>query len=138
MVYFWIGVIVVSVVFELITPGLVSIWFTPSALVALILALCNVPEFIQIPVFLVLSILFIIFARPLFNKRCKAHATNIDAIIGERAIVIEKIENIAGAGQVKVRGQFWSARTVDDDCTYEIGDIVTIVAVEGVKLICKK
>ena len=138
MEYVWIGVVILSIGLEFITPGLVSIWFTPGALIAMILAFCGVPEFVQIPVFLVVSILCIIFARPLFNRRCKKYATNIDAIIGERAIVVEKIENIAGAGQVKVRGQCWSARTTDDDVTYEEGDIVTVIAVEGVKLICKK
>lgn len=137
MIYVWIGVVIASIVFELLTPGLVAIWFTPSALIALVLACFGVPEGVQVLVFLALSILFILFARPLFNRR-KSQATNIDAIIGERAVVVEKIENIAGAGQVKVRGQYWSARTVDDDCTYEAGDVVTVIAVEGVRLICKK
>ena len=138
MEYFWIGIVVLSVVFEVLTPGLVAIWFMPAALVSMILAFFGVTVWVQIPVFLILSILCILFARPLINRRCKAHATNIDAIIGEKAIVIENSENIAGAGQVKVRGQYWSARTVDDDVTYAVGDIVTVVAVEGVKLICKK
>ena len=138
MEYFWIGMIILSVVCEVLTPGLVAIWFMPAALVSMLLAFFDVSVLVQVPVFLVLSILCIIFARPLINRRCKTHATNIDAIIGERAIVIEKIENIAGAGQVKVRGQYWSARTVDDEDTYEAGDVVTVIAVEGVKLICKK
>ena len=81
-----------------------------------------------------------IFIKPLF-KKCfglKTVATNADTVIGLDAVVLEPISNLEAKGQVKVRGQFWSARTVDDDCTYDIGDIVTIVAVEGVKLICKK
>ena len=138
MEYVWIAVVILSIVFEFVTPGLVAIWFMPAALISMVLAFCGVYVWVQVPVFLIVSILCIIFARPLINRRQKPMATNIDAIIGERAIVVEKIENIAGAGQVKVRGQSWSARTVDDDCTYEPGDIVTVIAVEGVKLICKK
>lgn len=138
MEYFWIAVVIFSIVCEVATPGLVAIWFVPSALLSMVLAFCGVYVWVQIPVFLIISILCIVFARPLINHRQKPLATNIDAIIGERAIVVEKIQNIAGAGQVKVRGQSWSARTVDDDSTYEPGEIVTVIAVEGVKLICKK
>lgn len=138
MEYIWIGVIVLSIVFEIVTPDLVAIWFVPGGLLSMILAFCGVSEWIQIPVFLAVSILCIVFARPMINRRQKPLATNIDAIIGEKAIVVEKIENIAGAGQVKVRGQSWSARTIDDDVAYEPGEVVTVIAVEGVKLICKK
>ncbi|MBQ8175209.1 MAG: NfeD family protein [Clostridia bacterium] len=139
MPYFWIVVMVAAVAIEVATPGaLVAIWFLPSALVSMILAFLKVPLYVQIPVFIVLSLACVFFARPWLVRPGKNTATNIDAIIGEKGIVIEKIENIAGAGQVKVHGQYWSARSVADDCEYEEGDIVEIVAVEGVKLICKK
>ena len=64
--------------------------------------------------------------------------TNIDAIIGERCIVIEKIDNFAGCGQAKVKGQIWSARGAHEDDVFEQGDVLTVVAIEGVKLICVK
>ena len=139
MPYFWIVVMVAAIAVELATPGaLVAIWFLPAALVSMILAFLSVPLFVQIPVFILLSLASVFLARPYLVRSTKHTATNIDAIIGEKGIVIEKIENIAGAGQVKVRGQYWSARSVSDDAEYVEGDVVEIVAVEGVKLICKK
>ena len=139
MPFVWIAIMVAAVVIEVLTPGtLVAIWFLPSALISMILALFEVPVFVQIPVFLVLSLLAVFLARPYLVRPGKNSATNIDAIIGQKGIVIEKIENIAGGGQVKVHGQYWSARSVSDECEYEEGDVVEIVAVEGVKLICKK
>ncbi len=139
MPYFWIVVMVAAIAVELATPGaLVAIWFLPAALVSMVLAFFDVPVLIQIPVFLVLSLASVFFARPFLVRRGKHTATNIDAIIGEKGVVIEKIENIAGAGQVKVHGQYWSARSVSDEQDYNEGDVVEIVAVEGVKLICKK
>ena len=139
MPYFWIVVMVAAVAIEVATPGaLVAIWFLPAAFISMILAFFEISIYVQIPVFLVLSLACIFFARPWLVRPSKKSATNIDAIIGEKGIVVEKIENIAGAGQVKVRGQCWSARSVSDDCEYEEGDVVEIVAVEGVKLICKK
>ena len=71
-------------------------------------------------------------------KRIKKGAKlNLDAIIGEKAVVVDKIQNIAGSGQVKVHNQIWSARSSDPDVIFEEGDVVSVVAIEGVKLICK-
>jgi membrane protein implicated in regulation of membrane protease activity len=64
--------------------------------------------------------------------------TNIEAIIGERCVVTEKIDNYIGCGQVKIKGQIWSARGVGDDDVFESGEILHVVAIEGVKVICKK
>lgn len=139
MPYVWIAVIIAAVIFEGVTTGaLVAIWFVPAALTSMILAFCEVTIWIQLPVFIGLSIIFIFLVRPLFDRMRKEDTrTNIDAVIGERALVVERIENIAGCGQVKVRGQSWSARAVGDE-VYESGTVLTVVAVEGVKLICKK
>ena len=61
-----------------------------------------------------------------------------DNIVGKRGIVSETVNNLAGCGQVKVFGQCWAARSAYDDEIFEIGDTVSIVAVEGVRLVCVK
>ena len=53
-------------------------------------------------------------------------------------LVTEKIDNFAGCGQVKVKGQFWSARGFYDDDVFECGESLRIVAIEGVMVVCKK
>ena len=137
--FMWLGIVVLSVVVEISTVSLVSIWFMPSALVAMILAFCGVPLWIQILVFLILSALCIIFMKPLSKKLfgVKPVATNADSLIGEEAVVIEDINNLEARGQVKVRGQIWTARSADKAVTYKKGEILNIIAIEGVKLICK-
>ena len=138
MTYIWLGIIVLSIIVEVLTPGaLVSIWFAPAGVVAMLLALFSVPLYVQIPVFVVLSVLSIFLLRPLVSKRVVC-PTNIDAVIGARAVVVERIENIAGCGLVKVGSTTWSARALSDDEIYEPDTVLTVVAVEGVKLICKK
>ncbi len=67
------------------------------------------------------------------NKR-----TNIGAVVGKGCVVTEKIDNYAGCGQVKIKGQIWSARGVQEDDVFEIGERLKVVAIEGVKLICRK
>ena len=139
MQIFWALFIVVAIIVEVFTAGLVSIWFVPSALIALILTMFEVSATVQTVVFVVLSALLIflfkfVFKNALSKKNVKL---NLDAVIGEKGVVIDKIHNIAGSGQVKVHNQVWSARSSDPDKTFEVGDVVSVVAIEGVKLICK-
>ena len=62
----------------------------------------------------------------------------IDTIVGKKCVVTETIDNFAGCGQIKVKGQLWSARGFFDDDVFEIGETLRIVAIEGVMAVCKK
>lgn len=136
----WIAVIAVAIIVEVITDQLVSIWFVPGAIVATILDYFKVGLVWQVLVVLILATAGIVFAKTYLAKRIdsKIVKTNIEAIIGERCVVTEKIDNYVGCGQVKIKGQIWSARGVDEDSVFEEGDILHVVAIEGVKVICKK
>ena len=140
MPYIWLSVVILSVIVEASTFTLVSVWFIPAALISMILAFCSVDLWIQLVVFIVVSLALIIFMKPIFKNvfGVKPIATNADAVIGERAVVIEPIDNLAGRGQVKVKGQIWTARASDKDAKYEKDEVLNVVAIEGVKLICKK
>ena len=61
-----------------------------------------------------------------------------DTIVGKRCVVVERIDNYAGCGQVKVNGQGWSARSAYDEDVFDVGEVLSIVAVEGVRLVCVK
>ena len=74
----------------------------------------------------------------LSSKNKKSNRASLDEIIGERCKVVETVDNYAGCGLVKIKGQVWSARGVNDDDVFEIGERLLVVAIEGVKLICKK
>ena len=140
MIYFWLGMIVLSIVVEAITTDLVAIWFMPAALVALILALAGVPLWIQIVVFILLVAAFLVFAKRFLRRYLKKRPnalTNTDALVGETAIVTEKLDNLAQTGAVRVNGLEWSARSVDDAVTPEKGTLVVIRQISGVKLICE-
>lgn len=136
----WVAVIVLAIVIEVFTEQLVSIWFVPGSIVGIILDFCKVPEIFQMIAVLVLSAAGIVLTKVLFSKYTNQEdtKTNITAIIGERCIVIEKIDNYAGCGQVKVKGQIWSARGVEEDDVFDEGVALRVVAIEGVKLICKE
>ena len=129
-----------AVTLEIITDNLVSIWFVPAATITTILDFAGLDWIWQLIIFLVISLVGIFLIRRFVTKRMKVgdEKTNIEAIIGEKCVVTERIDNYAGCGQARVRGQIWSARGCNDDDVFEVGDILRIVAIEGVKIICKR
>ena len=137
MVYTWLAVAVIAIVVEVIVPGLVAIWFVPSALIAMLLSFMSVPVALQIVVFLLASVGFVFISRKYICVKGKKTKTNVDAVIGKRCIVTEKIDNIHGTGKVKLNGMDWTARSCDE-ALYEVDEIVFVDRVEGVKLIVKK
>ena len=72
----WLAVLFVCIVVEVGTLGLATIWFAGGALVAAILAMINAPLWAQVIAFFVVSILLLIFTRPVavryFNKNRSA------------------------------------------------------------------
>ena len=138
--WIWIAVIILAIVVEILTDQLVAIWFIPGAAIGVILDACGVDPVWQVLVFLVLTCVGIALGKTVLAKKLKGAITktNVDAVIGERCIVTEKIDNYAGCGQAKVKGQIWSARGVGEDDVFEVGESLYVVAIEGVKLICKK
>lgn len=139
MTIFWLIIMIVSIGIEVFTLGLTSIWFAGGALVALVAAVLKLPLVVQILLFFAVALLLLYFTRPVavkyFNKdRIK---TNAESMVGRQAIVISEIDNLQGIGQVTVGGQEWSARSFDDDVKFSVGDVVDIVAINGVKLTVK-
>ena len=95
---------------------------------------------VQWILFLVISLVLLIFTRPLavryMNKGVPK--TNVNSLIGEKAVVIQKINNLEQTGQVRINDIEWMARTSSDEVTIPEQTVVTIEAVQGVKLIVKE
>lgn len=141
MTYVWIALSVLAIVLEALTVQLLFIWFLPGLLVAMILAFLAVDVWIQVLVFFLVSVACLVLFHTVLKKRLRGknqEKFNVDAVIGEKCYVVEKIDNIACRGAVKVKGLEWAARTLSDDELLEEGTLVQVLAVEGVKLICKK
>ena len=140
MMVVWLVVLVLSIVIEIISLGLTSIWFAGGAIVALITAALSLPMWLQVFVFLLVSVELMEFTRPIavkyFNK--DRVRTNVESLIGRQAIVISEFSNRQGIGQVTVGGQEWTARTEDEEIDLPVGAVVEIIAVDGVKLIVRE
>lgn len=136
----WLIVFVACIVIEIISMGLTTIWFAGGALIAAAAAAFGVPLWMQIVLFVLVSLILLYFTRPIavkyFNKdRIK---TNAESLVGKQAIVISEIDNLQGIGQVAVEGKEWTARTVTDGITLPTGSVVIIRAISGVKLMVEE
>ena len=138
MTIFWLILAVVMAVVEGMTVQLVSIWFCIGGVAACITSLFTDSIIIQIIVFVAVSALALVVTRPLVKKLKKrgTEPTNADRYVGKSAVVIKAINNEKAQGMVKVDNQTWTARSADD-MPIEAGKQVTVIAIEGVKLIVK-
>lgn len=136
----WLVILVVLLAAEAVTLGLTTIWFAGGALVAFGLAIAGTEVLLQIIVFCVVSVLLLVVTRPAavrwFNR--SRTRTNVESLIGETAVVTERIDNLEGRGQVQVRGQVWSARAAEERQKVETGKKVKIKKISGVKLIVEE
>ncbi len=139
MPYVWLGILVLAVVVESMTCDLIAVWFMPAALIAAILAFCNVPFFVQLLCFILVGLALAIATRPLCRRLIsnRGEKTNANALVGQVALVTEEIRNIDGVGEVKVGGLCWSARSKDPALVIAQGEQAEILEIEGVKLIVR-
>ena len=140
LITIWLIIFVACIVVEIITMGLTTIWFAGGSLVASVAAAIGAPLWLQIVLFIAVSLLLLYFTRPIavkyFNRdRVK---TNAESLVGKQAIVISEIDNLQGIGQVTVGGQEWSARTTEEGITLPVGSVVIIRAISGVKLMVEE
>ena len=131
----WLLLVVVFLVAEAATVTVISLWFAAGALAAMATALLGGGIWLQAGVFLVVSAIALTALRPLVRKYLtpKLTATNIDSVIGSVGIVTTGIDNVAAAGQVKLNGMEWSARSSSGDAI-PAGTQVTVERIEGVKV----
>lgn len=136
MPFIWIGFAVLMAICEAATTQLVSIWFVVGAIAAAISTLFTPSIFIQLIVFLVVSTLTLLITRPLVKKlrrKSEKTSTNADRLIGDIGVVIREIASAQSVGQVKIRGEIWSA--VSKQTPVQADERVKIVSIEGVKLL---
>lgn len=136
----WLGILAVLLIIEAATVGLVTVWFAGGALAAAIASGAGAGVITQWLLFLTVSLVLLLFTRPLAVRYMKRGIprTNVNSLIGKKAVVIQKIDNLSQTGQVRINDIEWMARTESDEETIPEKSVVEIEAVRGVKLIVKK
>lgn len=129
----WIIAAAIFAIIEALTLGLVCIWFAGGAVGAAIAAMLGASPIVQVVVFLGVSIVLLALTRPIAGKRLndKTEKTNVDALIGQRGIVEEKITQYK-TGQVKADGKVWTAACETGEINE--GTVVVIKSIKGVTI----
>ena len=134
----WLGIMIVSAIFEIITTDLVSIWLVFGALTGLILNLLHFSTTVQIIAAVIVTLVIAVAVRPFAKNYLRGNIvkTNIDRIIGKETILIRAIEENQ-KGEVKLNGESWSAISLNNE-PIAANEKVVIVGIDGNKLIVRK
>ena len=129
----WLIVAVVLAVGEIATLGFFLAPFAGGAAVAALLAAFDAGPTIEAAAFLIVSLILLAALRPLARSHQKGKALKMGtaALVGQTAIVMERIANDEGVGCVKLDGEVWTARAYDDDAIIEPGTKVHVLEIRG-------
>ncbi|MFD9563021.1 NfeD family protein [Streptomyces sp. NPDC059994] len=86
----------------------------------------------QVLVFVVVSVALIAVVRPIAARHSAERprlATGIDALKGRQAVVLERVDG--SGGRIKLAGEVWSARALDGGQSFEPGQQVDVVEIDG-------
>jgi membrane protein implicated in regulation of membrane protease activity len=106
--------------------------FAVGAVAAAVVAAVGGGIVAQVLVFVIVSVALIAVVRPIANRNAKQKPelrSGIDALKGRQAVVLERVDG--SGGRIKLAGEIWSARTLDDDLAFEPGQRVDVVEIEG-------
>lgn len=134
----WLAVGVLFLIVELLTTALVSIWFVPSAIITCLLSFVVDSLLIQIAIFVVLSAVFMVVCRKIYNKHIKKPVDDVDQnekLLGKTATVTEDTNGITG--RILVGDVYWRAVSENGDIIQK-GETVKIKGVNGTTLVINK
>jgi membrane protein implicated in regulation of membrane protease activity len=119
---------------ELHARGLTFAPIAGGALLAAGASAAGAGAAVSVVIFVLLSVVMLRTLRPLALRHQRVPPslrTGAAALVGHRAIVIERIANDDNVGSVKIDGERWTARSFDDDTVIAAGEVVEVVAIRG-------
>lgn len=134
-IYFWLIVTAISLILEFITTDMLCIWFAGGGLVSLILAACGLGWYVQVPVFIAVSLALMFAFRQMVLKKLnnKQVRTNADMAIGKEFRLLSAI-TFDNLGTIKVNDVTWNAVS-SNDMPIPAGTIVIVKELKGNKYV---
>ena len=108
--------------------------FALGAGLATVVALLGVGVLLSAVVFLAASGIVFGALRPVARRHRRlppSIRTGAAALVGKRALVLERIANEEGVGCVKIDGEVWTARSYEEDAVIDAGERVEVVEIRG-------
>ncbi|MFA6889885.1 MAG: NfeD family protein [Bacilli bacterium] len=138
MIILWSVLITATIIIELSTADLVTIWFSIGAIGALIATIFKASELAQFIVFVAVSVVLLLATRPLTKRMMEKGMvrTNADRVIGMTGIITKEVSPNE-IGELKVENVLWRAINYQNQ-TFIVGEKVSIDAISGTKLVISK
>jgi membrane protein implicated in regulation of membrane protease activity len=130
----WIVLAVVLAATELVWPSLLLAPFAAGAVLGAVSESAGFGSGAVLVAFVVTTGLLLSVARPVARRQLytpQASRTGVAALIGRTAMVVERIDNGAQTGLVKLEGELWTARAWDEDEVLEAGRRVHVIEIRG-------
>src|ERR1700756_746608 len=89
--------------------------------------------------FVIVAFMLLVGVRPMLRRRLVAGRglpEPMKALEGKTALVLDRVAR--HEGQVKLDGQVWTARPLNDDDIYQPGDHVIVVHIDGATAVVSK
>jgi membrane protein implicated in regulation of membrane protease activity len=128
----WMIAAGVLAVGEMFTLGFFAGPIAIAAVIAAVVAVAGGGVALQWIVFIAASLGSLAVLRPIAKRHMRTPAqlrTGTAALVGAPAIVLERVDD--RGGQVKIAGEVWSARSYDEDQSFEPGTRVEVMKIDG-------
>ncbi len=120
---------------EMHQGGFYLLPFAIGAALAALVSLLGVGVLLSVVVFALVSAIVLLALRPVASAHRRlppAIRTGAAALVGRRAVVLERIANDEGVGCVRIDGgEVWTARSYADDEVIEAGEKVEVIEIRG-------
>jgi membrane protein implicated in regulation of membrane protease activity len=137
----WLVVAVVLGVAEVLNLSFYLFPFAIGAAGAALVSLAGGGAVLAWPVFAVLTAVSFGIVRPIAKRHLDVPPqirTGTAALVGRTAVVLERIDNDAPSGSVRLDGEVWSARAYDEDHVFDAGTRVQVLEIRGATaLVCE-
>jgi membrane protein implicated in regulation of membrane protease activity len=117
---------------EIVTLGFFLGPVAVAALAAALVAGLGAGGEVQIAVFIVGSLASLALLRPVARRHLRTPPrlrTGAAALVGSQATVVDRVS--AAGGTVRLRGEVWSARALDEERAIEPGERVHVMEIQG-------
>jgi membrane protein implicated in regulation of membrane protease activity len=128
----WLIVAVVLGVAEFFTLTLAFGLLAAAALVAAVVAGVGGSVLVQVLAFAVTGAVGLLIVRPIARRQMSHPALVREgsyALVGKKAVVVEEVSGTRGL--IKLSGEVWSARALDEDQVIPAGALVDVMEIEG-------
>ncbi|MFC7406905.1 NfeD family protein [Georgenia alba] len=129
----WLGAALILGVIEMLTVDLIFLMLAGGALAGVLVSLIGAPFWVQLVVVAVVSVVLLFLVRPwakeFLERSSPETVTNVAAHVGREATVVSDVTE--RAGRIKLAGEVWSARAVQQGAVLPVDSTVRVVRIDG-------